>query len=98
MLLGSALLLASNLSALAETSTAEVAEACFATLDAPEELCACVGERSVELNDKQRECYVTALNKDDAETTRLRSSMPPTELIDVVTFMRTAPVDCVNPQ
>ncbi len=72
----------------------EVTSACEAGSSLPTNLCACVGEDSASLSDEQRAFYVAAMNKDEAETTRLRLAMSPNDLIDIVTFMRTSPAEC----
>ncbi len=83
-------------SAEAQDSTGDVAKACEDNSNSPPGLCECVGERSGELSSDQRAFYVAAMNQNDAETTRLRGVLSPMELIDVATFMRTSPVDCVS--
>lgn len=72
----------------------EVTAGCEAGSNLPADLCACVGEDSASLSEEQRAFYVAALNKDEAETTRLRLAMSPNDLIDIVTFMRTSPAAC----
>ncbi|MEQ8653579.1 MAG: hypothetical protein RIC87_14035 [Kiloniellales bacterium] len=81
-------------SAASAASPDDVAEACGAGTNLPEPLCACIGEESADLSDDQRAFYVASVNKDEAETTRLRLAMSPNDLIAVVTFMRTSPTEC----
>ncbi len=87
---------AGSATAIAQDSTEDVAIACEENSTSPEGLCDCVGERSAELTEDQRAFYVAAMNKNDAETTRLRGVLSPNELIDVATFMRVSPMECVS--
>jgi hypothetical protein len=83
--------------AMAQDTPADVQAACATLQNMPEAICACIAERSAnELSADQRAFYVAALNGDDAETARLRTSMAPQALIGAVTFIRTSPADCAR--
>jgi len=95
-LLLSGLIAVGSAPASANDTPEDVAIACEENSNSPEGVCECVGAQSAELTEDQRAFYVAAMNKNDAETTRLRGVIPPMELIDVATFMRVAPTDCLT--
>ncbi len=90
------LLLATFGSATAQDTPEEVAAACSANSNAPEDLCDCVGVSSVDLTADQRAFYIAALNGNDAETARLRGVMGFDEITGIAAFMRDAPADCAG--
>ncbi|MEO1226220.1 MAG: hypothetical protein AAFX92_18520 [Pseudomonadota bacterium] len=95
--IGAGLLLLSTFgSAAAQDTPEEVAAACLANSNMPEDLCDCVGASSLDLTSDQRAFYIAALNGNDAETARLRGVMSFDEITGIATFMRDAPADCAG--
>ncbi len=71
--------------------------ACKNNTDMSQEMCECsAGKAQNELSESGFNFVVSALNKDDAETTKLRSQMPANELLPAATFLLRAPRDCAE--
>ena len=69
--------------------------ACNEHLDAPEELCDCMGEQAeADLSPAGIEWLSAAIAKNDAKTAALRQDMPWTELVAASMFLVSAPAQC----
>ncbi len=94
--LGAILVLFGAASAAAE-SAEDVAAACTAGSNLPEDICACIGGMAAEeFNDTQRQWYVLAMSGETDAAAALAAQMPAGDTIDAATFMRTAPTDCAG--
>lgn len=70
---------------------------CNQSLNLPAEICACMGAKSVsDLNDGERTFLLAMMQEDTGAADALRPTMPPGEIINAATFLRTSPVDCAR--
>ena len=71
-------------------------EECGKQLNLGPKGCACIGERSASLNDKQQQLVVAMVTKDQAASAKLRGSMTVDEMTGAAQFMMSAPQLCAG--
>ncbi|MEM7224372.1 MAG: hypothetical protein AAF495_15435 [Pseudomonadota bacterium] len=97
ILSGLMLALAVSTGGVAAGTADTLSEECAAQLNMSESACACIGARAeAELNDKEQAMVVAMVQKDRAESARLRGEMTTEELTNAGNFFRTAPGVCVS--
>jgi len=81
--------------ALAQT-TDDVTAACSAGTNLPAPVCDCMGERSAEFSDRQREFMAAALLGDSDLANQLRAGIPVADLVAATNFIASAPQECLQ--
>ncbi len=74
----------------------EIERLCKETMNMSVEMCRCVGGKSAELTEQERNFLIAMLMKDQATTDKMRSQMPTGSLLTSAMFMVHAPNNCAK--